>query len=947
MAVGFTVGVCAARDYVDGLDVGGTSWLVVSDKNTTRVKRHLRTAEICHEGRGAELFEIEVAAETAVVELGCELPAARLIPDLALSLWFQSNQDGATLSARVVFPFQIDPATGAGLTAIVEGDAYTKPGQWQKLEISGFDRRLAKLLPQIRRRLQASAGVKEDPDLRGSYVEAATLRIRTSRGTSRFVVDALRLEGIVDATTEDRIRQAEHAEPESRPEAVLNLDRLEVRGQPFFPLILPYRGEQPADLSRMRLNVVWVPDYRDARLLENLDRVGLRAMAVPPQAGPAGAHLTPFGPDTARILFWYLGTHIPPDKKLEVAAWQEQIRNADRVYRRPLLADVSGLERTYSRQLAMLSVSRSPLHSSIGFKLYRDWLIERRNLAQPGSFFQTWISTEPASALAESRQSAGWSPQVVEPEQLRLEVYAALAAGCRGLGFWTHSSLDEEQPAGLERKLTLAQLCMELSLLEPLLATGHISGQAPFSISIPAGRNLKGLASPLATAKGGRARDAALNDREIQLRRQEQAKRDLEASSLATDYGTLVLAAWFADEAQYVPSQMAGNDAKVVVPGVGQSARAWEISTTAINGLNCERVTGGTEVTLKKFDMTAAILFSDDERLVDHFRERIKTLAEPAARVALELARTKFDRVAGVDLELHKLGQGQPDAGSILAAARACLDRAESELRAQRFHDSRTNSADAMQHLRHLQHIYWSDAVRRLYAPISSPHTLCFQTLPDHWRMIGRFGRTRNSPIRNVLRAGDFEDKDTMVAEGWLRKETAIDGVATTAELYAPRAHSGVYSLRLAAAAVPGRDPPAHIAERPVTVVSPPVTVYKGQLVYISGWAKVASPSQANLDGALLYDSLAGPAAALRWRATADWKRFEFVREVHETTELTLTMALSGLGDIRFDDLEIIPLDVDSSPAARTIKNSPGTGRAGPFDFLRRLPGFRGKTEPE
>jgi hypothetical protein len=252
-----------------------------------------------------------------------------------------------------------------------------------------------------------------------------------------------------------------------------------------------------------------------------------------------------------------------------------------------------------------------------------------------------------------------------------------------------------------------------------------------------------------------------------------------------------------------------------------------------------------------------------------------------------------------------------------------------------------------MQLLRFLQQAYWSDAVHgRMYAAVSSPHTLCFQTLPDHWRMIGRFGRARVEGSRNMLRSGDFEDFDTMIAEGWKHEQTAIDGVRATAELY-PRAHKGTYSLRLVAAPAAGRDAPVAIHERPVTVISPPVTVYKGQLVYISGWVKVASPSSGNLEGAILYDSLSGPAAALRWRQVADWRKFELVREVTESTELTVTMALTGLGEIRFDDLEIIPLDVESGPTARSVKNTPGAGRTNPFDFLKRLPGFRGKTDPE
>jgi hypothetical protein len=254
-----------------------------------------------------------------------------------------------------------------------------------------------------------------------------------------------------------------------------------------------------------------------------------------------------------------------------------------------------------------------------------------------------------------------------------------------------------------------------------------------------------------------------------------------------------------------------------------------------------------------------------------------------------------------------------------------------------------------MQELRILQYSQWGDAAHRMISPVSSPHTLCYQTLPDHWNMIARFGRTQGSESKNLLRSGDCEDLDTMVAEGWTRTETAIAGVRSTAELHA-RAHKGTYALRLAAAPATGMDPPVSIPDRPVTVVSPPVTVYKGQLVYIRGWVKVEAPCLGNLEGAVFYDSLGGPAAALRWRNKADWQMFDLTREVFETTELTLTMALSGLGDIRFDDLEIIPLDVVSSSGKRNGKNAVPTGRTGrggPLDFLRRLPGFGGKADPD
>jgi len=943
-----TNGAGLARDHFDAMDSDRPAWSVVCDKSAIQVTKHVRSTEIRHQGRAAELFDVEVAADVTNLQVVNQLPSAALIDDLKLSLWFQSNQDGATLTARVVFPNQIDIETGTTLMVLVEGDTYTKVGQWQKLECRDLDQRLTRMLPKIRRRLQ-SAGGAADIDVAGRYIDTAVINIRTSRGQSRFAIDELQFGPIVEPQSEGKIRTTPKAEPEVVPDAVFQLERLVVRGQPFFPRFIPYHGEQGGDLARMRLNLTWIPDYQDGTLLAELERMGLRAMAIPPQpapepgqeqAGSSNAHLAPFGPETAPILFWYLGTQIQPDAKREITIWQEQVRNSDRAFKRPLMGDVAGLERTYSRQFSMLGVHRAAVHTNFSPRNYRDWLVEHRNLAQPGSFLWTWVQTESPLSVAEARESAGWHPQVVEPEQIRWQVYAALAAGYKGIGFWTHSSLDDDRPGTLERKLAISQLNMELEILEPLLATGSLGGNASFTAQAEALRKPNRV---------GAMREAELNDRDVQLRRQEQLKTDLEAAVITSaGIGKLVLPVWYADEAQYVPGRMVANDATIVVPGVGESSRAWEITTTRIRELPAERVTGGKQITLKKFDMTAAILFTENPSIVERLRERVNYLSESAARVSVELARAKHERVVAIDLELQKLGRGQNDSARILEASRNCLDRAETFRKAQQFHDARLQAADAQQYLRILQYIHWSDAAHRLDAPVSSPHTLCFQTLPDHWNMIARFGRTLNSEAKNVLRSGDCEDFPTMVAEGWTRSETAIDGVRAVAELLPAGAHKGTYSLRLVAAPAAGREPPISIPQRTETVVTPPVTVYKGQLVFIRGWVKVAAPSIGNLDGSMFYDSLGGPTAALRWRNVSDWKKFEVIREVTATSELTLTMALSGLGDIRFDDLEIILLDVDSSPGKMTGKNAVPvgrTGRGGPWDFLKRLPGVGGKTD--
>src|SRR5262249_4134227 len=109
---GMMVADCVARDHVDGLDAKEPQIVPSFDRGAARLLRHARTAEVRHEGRAAELFDFEINAPVTVVKLAYPHPPAVLIDDLSLTLWFLSNQNGATLSAQVTFPHQIDPATG-------------------------------------------------------------------------------------------------------------------------------------------------------------------------------------------------------------------------------------------------------------------------------------------------------------------------------------------------------------------------------------------------------------------------------------------------------------------------------------------------------------------------------------------------------------------------------------------------------------------------------------------------------------------------------------------------------------------------------------------------------------------------------------------------------------------------------------------------------------------
>ena len=106
---------------------------------------------------------------------------------------------------------------------------------------------------------------------------------------------------------------------------------------------------------------------------------------------------------------------------------------------------------------------------------------------------------------------------------------------------------------------------------------------------------------------------------------------------------------------------------------------------------------------------------------------------------------------------------------------------------------------------------------------------------------------------------------------------------------------------------------------------------------------KVSGPITGSVDGAMLYDSHSGPLGALRWRDATDWQQFTLIREVVESGTMSITLALTGLGEVQFDDLRVIPHSPrdEPPPTIADEKREKGSTRS-PLDLFERLPGLRG-----
>lgn len=936
-----------SQDFLAEFEGPETSWKILGRQSDARTVIHNRRRGMGKTG-GAEFIRISPSRENSVVNFEHTVPAATVLDELEASLWIKANHDGFFLKVKVTLPEVVDPESRKPLTFLITGDQYTTPGQWQQLRCATSEREVSNNLRLLRARKQISI----NPRL--MFVDTVVVSGQLPPGESDVYFDNLSLRPLVrfeltdtasgdDRSMNQRTEDQQIADGRADTPVEFRLHRLFVNGAPFFPRIVTYQQERPNVLSTAGINVAWVQDYENTSVTLPLRRQGLWVTAMPPYAkGIDGepldseeASLLPFQANSAPVLFWMLGARMSPHGRPRIASWTNQVRDADRhLIRRPIAADVIENERLCSRQIDMLGISRHVIQTDCSLNDYRDWIIQRRNQAWPDTFCWTWIQTEPAPQLKEATQGVEYPP-MLEPEQIRLQVYAALAAGCRGIGYWTTIPLDHDSPAAKERLLMIRQLNLELDLLEPWITSSGTPQLVTFKIDMPRSDQPAAVTQATTIDPKKKSRVVAPEPKPDQ----KPKKRELQAAMIRSELGALLLPMWLEDGAQFTPGPMGAYNVPIIIPGGVETAAAWEITTAGkLRHLDRIPAAGGVQVKLTRFDQTAAILVTSKQSTVDELNEKIAAMQEQSARILVELARSKLERTRQVDEVLRSLNVGRRDSWQWLGDAKILLDKADMALKSQQPAEARQFANEAMQLARLLQRAHWDFANRRMASSTSNPCGVSFQSLPEYWRttrQIESLGCVDSLP--NLLPSGEFEDVSTMLAEHWKNEQAMTDSVESGADLYRV-AKQGSYSLRLSASPMDGTKIPAIMTKAPVTMVSPPISVRAGQVVRITGWAKVPADLLGCIDGAMIYDSLLGKPGAVRLKGTQDWKRFELIRPVHESQDITVTLSLNGLGELLIDDLRVTTIDPGEQPTPPPTNQSPVTPtKYSTLENIRRL----------
>lgn len=922
-----------AADYVDDFDGDTPTWQPIFSKNAdARLRLHRRNPDLGRDGKTCEELQIIVASGQALTRLEHELPRSVPIEDLTLAVALRSNVPGLKVALRMVFPNQadpLDPKAERALTAYVVGEKnYVDVGRWQTLHVKPTQRVVSERLNRLRAQYNS-----RPLDLSGAFFDRAVILGDLSAGTSTVLIDDLALTGYV-APTNKEVAQVSAEEPASQTATQVRMrhDRLIVEGRPAIIRFAPHHDEPIDRLQALGLNLVWIDDYADSKRLQQLRDHGMWAMATPPRPTEAEDNsgqmpsLEPFDHRTDGVLLWYLATQVPGEARFEVDAHARRVRAADRQRQRPIIADIGGLERSYSRILDGVGLTRHPLQTELSIKGYRDVLMQKMKMLRPGTFTATWLQTE-IEPTSQTRVAS-----LIEPEQIRLLGYAALTAGCRGIGYWKRTAFDSELPGSREREYAIAILNQEIELLEPWLATRTV---IDFQ-KVPLGKLIEDEPSKLEglKAKSTRLRVQGSSKFAVKPTTGEQfvsiQDNEIEMAIVHCPNGMLVLPLWFQKDSQFVPGQMAARNIEIVIPGVPDTATVWELTTTRVRTLKQHHLSSGVKIKLDNFDQVTALVVSTDPHWGQAIREKVDGMMERSAALWLNLAKSKLERVLEVDAELQRLGVGVPDSVELLDRAQMLVRAAESNFqrvvaaRQSRaggivpasfspgldFDAVRESSCGALQSLRILQRQHWERAIQNRPSPLFTPYSAGFQTLPDHWRFIERVGKSASGDSTNLLADGDFEDVETaqLPTAGW--KQTLDD--LETLQAGADIIHSGSehgQCLRLLSLPKPNTDPPTYLDGTPISITTPSVAVKAGQIVHISGAVRISMAPTATLDGVSLQESLTG--SRLHWKQkTRDWQRFELVREIKTDGVLTLKFTHHGLGEALFDDLRIVVQDV-------------------------------------
>lgn len=895
------------------------------EQKTTLIATTVSQKEAVHDDQPVSRFRIQNSGRPEVLQLVAAIEPSLLNNDFEAEVRVHTTLPGIRAGLLIALPHQIDPRTRKPMLSVLQGEAVEEPETWQTLRIIATEKAVEAQLRRIRVELSKSDIQTQDAMILGmvliadvapeeSFVDIGQARFGPILKPSKELVQQIRSA----LSDKQQIAQSKDFIPLD-----LELDAIVLDSKPVILRLAPDHGENLETLTSLRLNAVWVPDFQAVARAKELHDAKLAVLATPPHPGfdsddftrpkqplPMLDQLCP------NVSAWYYGTRVTAQDLPQLLGWSREVRSADRVFQRLHMADVTESEGAFAREIDLVGVGRHVVGRDESFGALRNLLIRRQKNAGQLPFPWMWVQTMPSSTQTTWRTALDLRMPVVEPEQIQQQIYAALSAGYKGIGFWKTRALDVQNPIDREIGLAIELACMEIELLEPFFARGRIEGHLQLRAANDrepiSARPVSKSRPSLSKALGGLMVGAPVSASET--------PSGHDAAVITGGATTLILATAWDSVSQFVPGPMFEKEVGLVV-AASETASAWQLSTSGIRSLPRDITAGGLSLRIQDFDRSAALVVSSDPELIRTLEQKIHAMSEHSATLLRELASLKYLRVIETIDELREAHSVPAGVDDLMKSAKRQLDRAEVELSSRDYLEAAIWSRDSLRTIRQAQQACWKDATAELTSATASPHTISFSTLPDHWRLMHYLDQQSFRLTEDLLKSGSFESEANGL-RGWARDVSARPAFSATADIVNVGRVEKV--LRLVAWQT---DPSATRTVKddvtPLIVTTPVIPVEKGDVMVVSGRVRKGRTSSANLNSSTLsrrslvvFDSELGPECGLRMELDSEWRTFEMYRPIGDSTEFSVSIGLTGQAEIHLDDLKIrkLPTAAKTSP---------------------------------
>ncbi len=943
--------------YREGFEDKASSWRREETDASITVQAHERSTKAAHEGRTSERFAF-TAGPGSVLYYSLECP--RKIPitaDLRVSLYARSSRPGVQVFGRIVLPGDIDPETGRASFVLVQGETIEDVDKWIKLDLGDLKENLAREARVLR------IGSKRKVSLEGAYLERLVVNLYGGAGETEVFLDDLTIrplspegpkEPLADVDDPPPPLPAENGEAErpakdSGARVQLRGSQIYRDGKDFVPMIVDAPGADPQILAQHGVDAICLDADAPKRIAEAA--IKARLLLVPrfkitsdstPEAVLAEIERYPYSRDVA---FWNLGENLGSARRLmdrkdeldKVRAVISGVQDFPDAKPRLTIGTVEDFLPEYAlagRELDLIGIEphgwgtvREPKDS------YR-FLQQRRELTatkNPRLLYLAWIdASAPPDATRNVWGDADppeWGRPQVQPEQIRMQAYAALSAGYRALGFKAGPEITGT--AGRSRLIEMAFLNFETDLMQSHIARG--TDPIVFHNCFPKDFEIPILYSTTGSTLG---MNQQKYDPFAKLRKETPPHESIKAASIPTldGRGRLLLVCDYAMNAQYQPPQAGLNDLKLLIPAP-VNAQAFEISPGGVTVLTKERTTGGTRFTIPVFSESAMILVTTDLSMKARVEAEVARIAPMATQMAIAQARAELAETVEIHARLVRYGHDARDAADLLAQAAETIKAAEEAREHEDFALAWSEARRAGRAVRVLKKSHFNKAwigltqmtnklakdedpkfPYPLTSVVASPPLTSWQTLPQHWLWMDMIRERARFFGENLVPTGTFEVKDIpeLAVAGLVDVSHQTDGVDVRYEISPDGGYGkGSSALRLL---VKPKDLDVKTIEkiRPfldhpaVAIKSPPVEVYKNCLVRVRVLVRLTRALPPGTGGLIVEDSIGGEPYEFRMQSgVLQWTEVTLYRKAPKDGTMTVTLGLAGYGEAFFDRLRI------------------------------------------